>query len=60
MNTRLENKRSETALLKDAVEVKMELSEEELSKVSGGKGNSSLFKACCTGEHIKTATIHLS
>ena len=60
MNAKPENNRGETAFPGDAVEVKVELSEQELSKVSGGKGSSSLFNACCTGEHIKTATIHLS
>ena len=60
MNNKFENNRSETAFLRDAVEVKAELCEEELSKVSGGKGSNSLFAACCTGEHIKTATIQLS
>jgi bacteriocin-like protein len=56
MKAKCENNRSETAFLKEAVEVKAELSDQELSKVSGGKG-SSLFHACCTGEHIKTATL---
>jgi len=36
-----------------------ELSEEQLSVVSGGKGKapSILFKACATGEHFKQVTI---
>jgi bacteriocin-like protein len=39
-------------------ETKNELTEEELSKVSGGKGSSSLFKNCCSGEHFKEVTLH--
>ena len=36
-------------------DVKSELSEEELSKVSGGRGH--LWVACAVGEHIKAANI---
>jgi type VI protein secretion system component Hcp len=57
MNTKRESNRRETALLKEAVEVEAELGEEELSQVSGGKGSTSLFEKCCTGKHIKAATI---
>jgi bacteriocin-like protein len=39
----------------------IELSEEELSRVSGGKpgsgGSTKLFEACATGQHIKDAKI---
>lgn len=39
----------------------VELSEEELSRVSGGKpasgGGGGLFKACATGQHIKEGKI---
>ena len=41
-------------------DIKMELSEEELSQVSGGnpdRSNSKLFEACATGTHIKEAKI---
>ena len=36
-----------------------ELSEEQLSSVTGGKGKASpvLMKACATGAHIREATI---
>jgi bacteriocin-like protein len=39
--------------------VTTELSDEQLSSVSGGKGNASpmLMKACATGTHIREATI---
>jgi bacteriocin-like protein len=39
--------------------VTTELSEEQLSSVSGGKGNASpaLMKACATGTHIREVTI---
>jgi bacteriocin-like protein len=39
--------------------VTTELSEEQLSSVSGGKGKASpvLMKACATGTHIREATI---
>jgi bacteriocin-like protein len=37
----------------------IELSDEQLSSVSGGKGKASavLMKACAHGEHIREATI---
>ena len=39
----------------------IELNEEELSRVSGGKpgsgGSSKLFEACATGQHIKEVKI---
>ena len=37
----------------------MELSNEQLSSVSGGKGKASavLMKACARGEHLREATI---
>jgi bacteriocin-like protein len=36
-----------------------ELSEEELSNVSGGKASGGhLFSACVTGQHIKKATLN--
>ena len=37
----------------------MELSDEQLSSVSGGKGKASavLMKACATGVHFREATI---
>ena len=37
----------------------MELSDEQLSSVSGGKGKAAtvLMKACATGVHIREATI---
>jgi bacteriocin-like protein len=44
-------------------DIKMELSEEELSQVSGGNPNrvsassSKLFEACATGTHIKEGKI---
>jgi bacteriocin-like protein len=42
-------------------DTKIELSEEELSRVSGGKpgsgGSSKLLEACATGQHIKEAKI---
>jgi len=39
--------------------VTTEFSEEQLSSVSGGKGNASpaLMKACATGTHIREVTI---
>jgi bacteriocin-like protein len=39
--------------------VTTELSEEQLSSVSGGKGKASavLMKACATGTHLREATI---
>ncbi len=39
--------------------VTMELSEEQLSSVCGGKGKASpvLMQACATGTHIREATI---
>jgi bacteriocin-like protein len=58
MKAKRENNRSETAFRKEAVEVKAELSEEELSEVSGGNGSNSLFHACCSGQHFKTAILH--
>jgi bacteriocin-like protein len=39
--------------------VKTELSEEELSQVSGGKSSSCLALACATGKHIATGKITL-
>jgi bacteriocin-like protein len=39
--------------------VKTELSEEELSQVSGGKSSSCLALACATGKHFATAKITL-
>ena len=42
-------------------DAKIELSEEELSRVSGGKpvsgSSSKLFGACATGQHIKEAKL---
>ena len=35
----------------------MELSDEQLSSVSGGKAAAVLMKACATGVHIREATI---
>jgi bacteriocin-like protein len=40
--------------------IKMELSDEELSQVSGGtpdRSSTKLFEACATGTHIKEAKI---
>jgi hypothetical protein len=39
--------------------VAMELSDEQLSSVSGGKGKASavLMKACAHGEHLREATL---
>ena len=39
--------------------VKTELSEEELSQVSGGKRSSCLALACATGKHFATGKITL-
>jgi bacteriocin-like protein len=41
-------------------DIKMELSEDELSQVSGGnpdRSSSKLFEACATGTHIKEGKI---
>lgn len=42
-------------------DINIELSEEELSRVSGGKpgsgGSPKLFEACATGQHIKDTKI---
>jgi bacteriocin-like protein len=42
-------------------DIKMELSDEDLSQVSGGKpasgSSGKLFGACATGEHIKEAKL---
>ena len=56
INLRKKEKRAEGA----PNDIKMELSEEELSQVSGGspdRSSTKLFEACATGTHIKDAKI---
>jgi hypothetical protein len=44
-------------LAKTTKKADIELTEEELGKASGGSGSSKLQLHCCTGTHIKTATL---